>query len=107
MSSVNDLNVTIVAPEILPDYDVTLRRAVMKILTNSGIKLRLGSRVTSAVCEKDSLVELDNGRQHLPVDALLLCLGRSRETPLSTLNLDAAGVSWNTECGVKVHKASL
>lgn len=103
------LNVTIVAPEILPDYDVTLRRAAMKILTNDGITLYLRSRVTNITREQDLIaqVELDNGQRELPVDVLLLCLGRSPEPSLSSLNLDAAGVKWNKTSGIEVYKSSL
>ena len=100
----NDLNVTIVAPEVLPKQDVTLRRAAMKVLPNDGITLRLGSRCTNVT---QGFVELDDGRDFLPVDALLLCLGRSPETSLATLNLSAAGVQWNAEGDVEVRMTSL
>jgi pyruvate/2-oxoglutarate dehydrogenase complex dihydrolipoamide dehydrogenase (E3) component len=103
------LNITIVAPELLPNEDVTLRRAAMQLLTNDEITLRLGSRVTDVSKGDDSVrhVELDNGRLFIPVDALLLCLGRSPGISLSTLNLEAANVQWNPDHGVEVHKASL
>ena len=103
------LNITIVAPDLLPNEDVTLRRAAMKVLTNDGIRLCLGSRVTNVIRNKDSaqFVVLDDGRISIPVNALLLCLGRSPATSLSELNLEAAGVKWNPEHGVEVHSSSL
>ena len=103
------MNITIVAPEILKDYDVSLRRAAMKVLTNDGITLFLRSRVTNIIRGHGSgaFVELDNGRDSLPVDVLLLCLGRSPKRSLSSLNLDAVGVKWNTTTGIEVDKATL
>jgi pyruvate/2-oxoglutarate dehydrogenase complex dihydrolipoamide dehydrogenase (E3) component len=106
----DEVTITLVANELLGEYDVTLRRAAMQILTNDGIKLRLRSRVTSiAESAEDSIkyVELDGGRDFLPVDAILLCLGRSPEMSLSKLNLDAARVRWNPDRGVEVNEASL
>lgn len=103
------VNITIVAPEILPDYDVSLRRAAMKLLTMEGITLYLRSRVTSVSRSDDERanVHIGSGRHSLPVDALLLCLGRSPEPSLSSLNLGAAGVTWNPQHGIEVDKASL
>lgn len=105
----SNVNITIVAPEILKDYDVSLRRAAMKVLTNDGITLLLRSRVTNIIRGQGSgaFVELDKGRYSLHVDALLLCLGRSPERSLSSLSLHAAGVKWNATTGIEVDKSSL
>ena len=99
----NDLNVSIVAPAIIPTEDVELQQSAIKILQRDGCNLYLGSRAMDVIkSDKDRLVLL-NTNVTVPVDCLVFCMGRSPEASLKNLNLDRAGIFWTADEGVTVN----
>ena len=108
------LNVTIVAPTLLGAEDVSLQQAACKILHHEGVELVLGKRVAGVDVINQDIVLADYNDEgdddptairRLQADAMIVCVGR-RPT-VASLNLTAAGVSWDETCGVHVKSASL
>jgi len=97
-----DWNITIIAPGLLLSEDVSLQQAAMQLLTDDGAKLQLGKRLMGVTA--DGMVELDD-KSTLPVDALVLCLGRNPS--IANLDLDMAGVDWTQDDGILVHHSTL
>jgi pyruvate/2-oxoglutarate dehydrogenase complex dihydrolipoamide dehydrogenase (E3) component len=100
-------NVTIVAPKIMPSEDVTLQNAALQILTNDGINVLLGRKVTNITKSSSQTTVLLSDGSELPVDAVVMCAGRSAGSNLKDLNLEAAGVSWSSDDGVLVSESTL
>ena len=97
------LNVTIVAPAVIPAEDVSLQQSAIKMLQRDGCNLHLGARAVDIVKKgKDRLVVLDNNCT-MPVDCLVFCMGRSPDDSLRRLKLDKAGISWTANDGVLVN----
>ena len=107
----DDMEVTIVAPKILPAEDVSLQEATMKVLARDGCRLRLGVRVVDvlgageeeAQGQSRGLLLLDDG-ETVPVDRIIFCLGRTPEQSLASLDLDRAGIAWTPDGGVTVDR---
>ena len=95
-------NVTIVAPGMLLSEDMSLQQAAMQLLKEDGVNFQLGKRVVGVT--PDRFVNLDDG-SILPVDALVMCIGRS--PTVANLGLDAAGVDWTLDDGILVHARTL
>ena len=102
----NDLNVSIVAPALMPTEDVTLQYAATKVLENDGCNIHLGSRAVDVVSDGNSGIGpslLLNDNTTMPVDCLIFCMGRTPESSLSSLQLNKAGVAWTPDRGVTVN----
>jgi len=98
-----DLNVTIVAPAMIPTEDVSLQESAIKILQRDGCNLYLESRAIDIIKNgRDRLVVLDNNST-IPVDCLIFCMGRSPDDSLRSLKLDKAEISWTANDGVLVN----
>ena len=97
-----DWNVTIIAPGLLLSEDISLQRAAMQLLQESGVNVHLGKRLNGVTTT--GLVVLDNGST-LPANALVLCLGRNPS--VTDLGLEAAGIDWTEEDGILVNKRTL
>lgn len=104
LARLEQFQVTLVAPTtLLPDEDVSLQQSACQILRHDGATPRLGQRVIG-VNATNKLVILDDGTE-LPADALAVCMGR--EPTVKGLDLDAAGIAWDSSSGVTVHPSSL
>ena len=100
---VGDLNVSIVAPAMIPTEDVSLQQSVIKILQRDGCNLHLGARAVDIIKRgNDRFVVLDDDST-MPVDCLVFCMGRSPGESLMSLELDKAGISWTADDGVTVN----
>jgi pyruvate/2-oxoglutarate dehydrogenase complex dihydrolipoamide dehydrogenase (E3) component len=100
-TSIPRVHIDFVAPALLPDEDVRLQEAALRILTQTAgdcfctVQLHLGRRMDDILHDKGIL--LDDDTVLPPVDAALLCLGRSPEKSLRSLQLDKAGVKWSSK----------
>lgn len=106
-----NVSITIVAPTLLADEDISLQQAACEVLRNDKVHLVLGTRVVNVCTKKNSdsadrekVVVLDDGT-NLVADAMILCLGR-RPT-VESLQLDAANIAWDKDSGIIVHRNSL
>ena len=98
-----DLNVTIVAPAMIPTEDVSSQQSAIKILQRDGLNLHLESRAIDIIKNgRDRFVVLDDNST-TPVDCLVFCMGRHPGNSLRSLNLDKAGISWTENKGVTVN----
>ena len=100
-----DLNVTIVAPTLLPEEDVSLQQAACRVLRNDGVTLVLGCRVATITNHKEIILDNHRTNSGLFADAMIACFGR--KPTVENLNLDAANVAWNKDQGVIVSPFSL
>lgn len=109
MINSNNLNATVeielVAPAILPTEDATLQESALKLLCRAGIKCRLGVKLNTILPDR-SVVLSDNSTLP-PVDGMIVCIGRSPASSLSSLDLEKAGIAWDPKDGVLVHGSSL
>ena len=97
----NKMNVSIVAPTLLPSEDITLQNAAINILSNDGCNLHLGSRVKNVTRDDSGARVILHDNTSIPVDSILFCTGRSPEASLESLQLKkAVGVNWTSDRGV-------
>ena len=116
------LQVTLVAPQLLPDHDASLRAAAQALLEDQeGVNLRLNAKVKSVTRDDKTLVleepttnsNENSGDNHHhaddipPVDALIACVGRSPAESLRSLRLKAAHIDYDDTLGVLVHPRTL
>ena len=103
-SSKYNIQIQLIAPRILSQEDPALAKAARDLLIAEGIQ-HIPHR---ADCILPNQTLLLSGAQNAtnPVDAILLCVGRSPAHSLQQLALDEAGVDWNQQ-GVTVHPNSL
>jgi pyruvate/2-oxoglutarate dehydrogenase complex dihydrolipoamide dehydrogenase (E3) component len=88
-------------PRILPNDDVDAADLVVRALERDGVQLHLGARVTSASRpDRTRILELDGG-QRIEADEILVAIGRARN--LEELNLEAAGVHFDTKSRIEVN----
>ena len=117
------LEIVLVAPAILPGEDVTLQNAAMRILLlpqqeNDSVSVQWHvGRLVNILPDKSVQIRCCYNYNATtktastlvlpPVDALLLCLGRSPATSLASLRLENAGIEWDHTTGIRVHVHSL
>lgn len=114
------IQIVLVAPALLPQEDVKLQQAAHRILQRAGRVEWIAGRVADFGADKSVRIVLPPHRHHgnvnettaattvvPPVDAALLCLGRSPAAALRSLRLERAGVTWSDGAGVHVHPHSL
>ena len=113
------LQVTLVAPQLLPDHDASLRAAAQALL--EGVQLRLNNKVKSVTRDDKTIVleepttnsNENSGDNHHhaddipPVDALIACVGRSPAASLHSLRLEAAHIDYDDRLGVLVNPQTL
>ena len=101
------IQVIVVAPSLLCGEDVKLQEAASRILHVAGVDWIPG-RVVHFYPDKSVQVETSPNETIVlpPVDAALLCVGRSPISSLESLRLDNGGITWNAQ-GVQVHPFSL
>ena len=97
------------APALLPQEDIKLQEAAYHLLRRAGVEWIPG-RV--ADFGKNRSVQIQSATTNStttlpPVDAALLCLGRSPAASLQSLQLRRAGAEWSRDAGVLVHPRSL
>ena len=98
------LDIKLIAKTILPLEDPTLRQTAKELLLAEGIE-HVPSRLVKILPNQSLLLE---DHSIVPqVDLLLICIGRSPQTSLQSLDLDKAGVAWTANRGVTVHPWTL
>lgn len=93
-----------VAPQILIREDRDAAARVQQALLRDGIHLILNCRIASAQrrgAEKVLQLEVDGARTELPVDEILVGVGRAPN--VEGLNLEAVGVAYDSKAGVQVN----
>ena len=98
----NDVTLSIVAPTILPNEDVPLQDAAIKILCNDNCKLHLGRRAVDVILSDDGARLVMHDSSSIPVDCIIFCTGRRPGPSLRSLDLVKAGVAWTADRGVTV-----
>ena len=112
-----EVEVSIVAPMLMPTEDDSLQKAAAAMLTRDGCRLRR-AKVLDVLGEGEGKDEgkgeskgkgkakgrllLDDG-ETLPVDHIIFCLGRTPEPSLASLDLNRAGVAWTGKEGLTVN----
>ncbi|MBI3302749.1 MAG: FAD-dependent oxidoreductase, partial [Deltaproteobacteria bacterium] len=93
-----------VAPQILIREDRDAAERIQDALEQDGVSIFLGYNIRAVKnqgTEKLMIVERDGMSSELPVDAILLGVGRAPN--VEGLNLEAVGVEYDTKDGVKVN----
>lgn len=106
LAQFENLNISLVAPAILPMEDVRLQQAALNILRQAGVRsFRFNAKVNAIL--PDKRIQLNDGSV-LPTifDAVLLCMGRTPSN-LQSLHLEAAGIEYSEGDGVMVHPRTL
>jgi pyruvate/2-oxoglutarate dehydrogenase complex dihydrolipoamide dehydrogenase (E3) component len=89
-------------PRLLPHDDPDAAHLVAQALTRDGVRLHLGSRLSSCRrSESGQVLELESG-ERLEADAVLVAVGRLRN--VEELNLEAAGVRYDQRSGIEVDR---
>lgn len=96
-----NIDIHLVAPNLLRTDDVTLQDAALQLLLHAGIHLHLEKRVVGVFPNKS--IQLSDGSNISTVDAMILCLGRKPD--LESLWLKNAGVVCHKDYGVMVHSS--
>jgi len=95
------LEISIVAPAILPAEDIAARATVRKMLKKDGIKIIHRRKVVDVSrIGQIPLVVLDDGSK-FHADVLICAIGR--EPNVKNLSLDKGGISWSKTDGVLVN----
>ena len=81
-------NVSIIAPYVLHDEDISIQHSAMKLLVNDGITIHFGRALNIF----NNTIILDTNAK-IPVDTIIFTQGRSPS--LSSLNLSNANVKYN------------
>ena len=98
----DNMNISIVAPTLLPTEDAPLQNSVINILSNDGCNLILETRAVDVKRYgpgEGARIILSN-EESIPVDCIIFCTGRSPNSSLQSLQLDKAGIHWTSEKGV-------
>ena len=99
--------ITIVAPAILPSEDVSARLVAREILKNDGVEIIVGKRVVDikrdANDQEGSSRLILSSNSTIPVDVLILAIGREPGKNLSQMDLRKARVEWTHTHGIKVN----
>jgi len=87
------------APQLLPGYEPEVGQAIYEALTDEGVDIRLGTRITGVRRDRDGVtVVLDSGEAN--AEQLLVAAGRTPNT--DAIGLDAAGVALDDKGFVNV-----
>jgi len=97
------VNITMVAPTILPSEDVAARCVARKILRKDGVEIIHGHRVVSVARFGQIPTAVIDDNTRVPADILIVCCGREPESNLSCLKLENAGIKFSRQ-GVEVDK---
>lgn len=101
-----NLQVILVAPQLLKGEDVLLRNAAAQVLSQeTQLQLHLGVRLVDILPNRSVL--LSDGSTLPLCDALVVCFGRSPKPSLLSLKLDQANVKWNDATGIQVKPSNL
>ncbi len=101
-SPTGDVEISIVAPAILPSEDIAARAATRKILQEDGINIVHHRKVVKVLrMGQIPLIQLDDTSK-IPADTLICAVGREPSQNLKDLGLDKAGVEWSDKEGVLV-----
>lgn len=104
--SKNSTTVSLVCPSVLPSEDVAARFAARELLKEDGVNIIRG-RVVDIVSKKKSQETIAHLLLHnnttIPLDVLILALGRKPGSSLEELNLEKAGVKWTNDDGIQVN----
>ena len=93
-------------PEICPQLDPEMSKVARKIFEKQGLTFRLSTKVTSAKIEENKAtlsLESEKGTDELPVDRVLVAVGRGPST--NGLGLHEAGIAVDERSRVKVDHA--
>ena len=93
-------------PEICPQLDPEMSKIARKIFEKQGLTFRLSTKVTSAKIEENKAtlsLESEKGTDELPVDRVLVAVGRGPST--NGLGLHEAGIAVDERSRVKVDHA--
>ena len=93
-------------PEICPQLDPEMSKIARKIFEKQGLTFRLSTKVTSAKIEENKAtlsLESEKGTDELPVDRVLVAVGRGPST--NGLGLPEAGIAVDERSRVKVDHA--
>ena len=93
-------------PEICPQLDPEMSKVARKIFEKQGLTFRLSTKVTSAKIEENKAtlsLESEKGTDELPVDRVLVAVGRGPST--DGLGLPEAGIAVDERSRVKVDHA--
>jgi len=106
----SSIQIILVAPALLPQEDVKLQEASYHLLRRAGVEWIPG-RVVDFGADRSVRIQSATTTSTTatlpPVDAALLCLGRSPAASLQSLQLERAGAEWSRDAGVLVHPHSL
>lgn len=93
-------------PEICPQLDPEMSKIARKIFEKQGLTFRLSTKVTSAKIKENKAtlsLESEKGTDELPVDRVLVAVGRGPST--NGLGLHEAGIAVDERSRVKVDHA--